>query len=60
MKRRLFFASSLTAYMVLASRIEERDLVRHFGHQYEDYQRRVGAFVPRLGAPSAATVPASR
>jgi protein-S-isoprenylcysteine O-methyltransferase Ste14 len=55
----LLFASSLSVYMVLASMIEERDLVRHFGHQYEDYQRHVGAFVPRL-RPSAATAPASR
>lgn len=56
----LLFASSLTAYMVLASKIEERDLVRFFGRQYEDYQRQVGAFVPRLGIPSAATAPGSR
>jgi protein-S-isoprenylcysteine O-methyltransferase Ste14 len=45
----LLFASALTAYMALASRIEERDLVRHFGPQYQDYQRRVPAFLPRLG-----------
>ena len=56
----LLFASSLTLYMVLASKVEERDLVRYYGRQYEDYQHRVGAFVPRLGAPSAATAPASR
>src|SRR5262249_5603954 len=56
----LIFATSLTVYMVLASKIEERDLVRYFGHQYEEYQRRVGAFVPRLGVPSEATVPVSR
>ena len=56
----LLFAFSLSFYMVLASKIEERDLVRYYGHQYEDYQRRVGAFVPRLGLPSEATVPASR
>jgi protein-S-isoprenylcysteine O-methyltransferase Ste14 len=56
----LLFASSLTLYMVLASKVEERDLVRYYGRQYQDYQRRVGAFVPRLGAPSAATASASR
>jgi len=42
----LLFASVLTGYMVLASKIEERDLVAHFGQQYEDYRRRVPAFVP--------------
>jgi methanethiol S-methyltransferase len=47
----LLFAASLTVYMVLASKIEERDLLHYFGHQYEDYQRRVGAFLPRLGLP---------
>jgi protein-S-isoprenylcysteine O-methyltransferase Ste14 len=42
----LLFAGVLTGYMVLASKIEERDLVAHFGQQYEDYRRRVPAFVP--------------
>jgi methanethiol S-methyltransferase len=42
----LLFASLLTAYMVAASRVEERDLVAHFGRVYEDYRRRVPAFVP--------------
>lgn len=56
----LLFASSLTAYMVLASKIEERDLVQYFGRQYEDYQRRVPAFVPRLATRSATPAPVSR
>lgn len=56
----LLFASSLTVYMVVAAMIEERDLVRHFGHQYEEYQRRVGAFVPRLRPVSTATVRSSQ
>jgi protein-S-isoprenylcysteine O-methyltransferase Ste14 len=42
----LLFASLLSAYMFAASRVEERDLVAHFGHVYEDYRRRVPAFVP--------------
>jgi methanethiol S-methyltransferase len=42
----LLFTSILTAYMVLASRIEERDLIAYFGRQYEDYRRRVPPFVP--------------
>lgn len=56
----LVFASSLTVYMVLASKIEERDLVRFFGRQYEDYQRRVPAFVPGLAIGSAVTAPVTR
>jgi protein-S-isoprenylcysteine O-methyltransferase Ste14 len=56
----LLFASSLTVYMVLASKLEERDLVRYFGRHYEDYQRRVRGFVPRLGLPSAAIARVSR
>lgn len=42
----LLFAATLTIYMVAASRVEERDLVAHFGKAYEDYRRRVPAFVP--------------
>ena len=42
----LLFAGVLSAYMVLAAMIEERDLVAHFGLKYTSYQRRVPAFVP--------------
>lgn len=42
----LLFALLLTAYMVAASRIEERDLVDHFGEVYESYRQNVPAFVP--------------
>jgi protein-S-isoprenylcysteine O-methyltransferase Ste14 len=44
----LLFAATLTVYMVVASKIEERDLVDYFGRRYEDYRRRVPAFVPRF------------
>lgn len=44
----LLFAGVLTAYMIVASKIEERDLVHFHGDKYEDYRRRVPAFVPRL------------
>ncbi len=44
----LLFAASLTAYMMLAAIVEERDLVDHFGQTYKDYSRRVPMFVPRL------------
>ena len=45
----LLFAGFLTAYMALAALIEERDLVTHFGGQYEEYRRNVPRYVPRLG-----------
>jgi protein-S-isoprenylcysteine O-methyltransferase Ste14 len=44
----LLFAASLTAYMMLAAIVEERDLIVHFGQLYEDYRLRVPMFVPKL------------
>jgi protein-S-isoprenylcysteine O-methyltransferase Ste14 len=55
----VLFASSLSLYMVLASRIEERDLVRFYGRHYQDYQRRVRAFIPRLTFKSPTSAPVS-
>ena len=49
----LLFAGLLTIYMVAASKVEERDLVAHFGNQYEDYRRRVPAFIPLMGKIAA-------
>ena len=54
----LLFASVLTGYMALAAIVEDRDLVAHFGRQYQEYRRRVPMFVPsvRLGlGPSQQT-----
>lgn len=51
----LLFAGTLTLYMVVAARIEERDLVGHFGDIYRDYQRRVPMFVPALGVRAEST-----
>jgi protein-S-isoprenylcysteine O-methyltransferase Ste14 len=51
----LLLASLLTLYMVAASKVEERDLVAHFGEHYENYRRRVPAFVPALRFDSAAS-----
>jgi protein-S-isoprenylcysteine O-methyltransferase Ste14 len=42
----LLLAGSLTVYMLAAMLVEERDLLAHFGKQYEDYMRRVPRFVP--------------
>src|SRR5262249_37866625 len=44
----LLLASIWSAYMVVASKIEERDLVNHFGRIYDDYRRQVPAFVPGM------------
>ncbi len=49
----LLFAAVLTGYMVLAVFAEERDLVDHFGHEYEEYRRRVPKFFPKFTAGAA-------
>ncbi len=50
----LLFAAVLTVYMVAASKVEERDLLAHFGEHYAAYRRRVPAFIPVPRYPSAA------
>jgi protein-S-isoprenylcysteine O-methyltransferase Ste14 len=45
----LLFAGTLTMYMAIAARVEESDLVNHFGEKYRAYQRRVPMFLPRFG-----------
>jgi methanethiol S-methyltransferase len=42
----LLLAAGMTAYMLLAVVFEERDLISHFGRQYEEYRRFVPMFVP--------------
>lgn len=42
-------AAGLSAYMLIAIRYEERDLVTTFGLAYEEYRGRVGMLTPRLG-----------
>jgi protein-S-isoprenylcysteine O-methyltransferase Ste14 len=46
---RLVFAGVITAWVLLAIRIEEGTLVWLHGEQYEEYRRRVPALLPRLG-----------
>lgn len=44
---RLLFAVATTGYVLLALRLEERDLVRLFGQRYERYREKVPMLVPR-------------
>lgn len=44
----LLLALGLSAYMLIAIPIEERDLTDLFGDQYRDYRARVGGLVPRF------------
>jgi len=45
---RLLFAGVITAWVLLAIRIEESTLVETHGELYESYRRRVPALLPRL------------
>jgi protein-S-isoprenylcysteine O-methyltransferase Ste14 len=44
----LLLAAGLSAYMLIAIRHEERDLVSLFGKDYEDYRGKVGMLTPRF------------
>jgi protein-S-isoprenylcysteine O-methyltransferase Ste14 len=47
----LFFATMVTGYILFGTRIEERDLVAHFGEKYLQYRREVPSLLPiRFGA----------
>jgi protein-S-isoprenylcysteine O-methyltransferase Ste14 len=43
----LLFAAVTTAYIFVGIMLEERDLVAHFGDQYQQYRAKVGMLVPR-------------
>jgi len=44
----LLLAVGMSAYMLIAIRYEERDLVAFHGRDYEDYRGRVGMLLPRF------------
>src|ERR1044072_6707789 len=46
----LLLAAGMTIYILITIRHEERDLVRLFGIQYQEYRRRAGMLIPRLGS----------
>ena len=50
---RLTFALVTTGYVLVALQLEERDLRRSLGAEYEAYQARVPMLIPRLGRRSA-------
>jgi protein-S-isoprenylcysteine O-methyltransferase Ste14 len=43
----LLFASAMTAYILVAIQLEEKDLVHHLGERYVDYRRQVPMLIPR-------------
>jgi protein-S-isoprenylcysteine O-methyltransferase Ste14 len=45
----LLLALGMSAYMLIAIRYEERDLVGTFGADYEEYRTKVGMLTPKLG-----------
>ena len=55
----LVFAVMTTAYILIAIRLEERDLVDAFGSDYVAYRRRTPMLVPRLWPSRRAMKPAS-
>lgn len=48
----LLFAGGLTAYILVAIVFEERNLIAHFGKEYEEYRRRTPMFLPLGSGPT--------
>jgi protein-S-isoprenylcysteine O-methyltransferase Ste14 len=47
------FAGVMTAYILVAIQLEERDLVKQLGNRYALYREQVPMLVPGLGARAA-------
>jgi protein-S-isoprenylcysteine O-methyltransferase Ste14 len=43
------FSAGMTAYILIALRYEERDLVQNIGERYQRYREQVPALLPRPG-----------
>ncbi len=56
----LLFAAATTAYILVALRLEERDLVRAHGEAYRRYQREVGMLLPFVPPRTASRAEAER
>lgn len=44
----LLFAVATTGYILIALKLEERDLVNHFGEQYQEYRQKTSMLIPRM------------
>jgi protein-S-isoprenylcysteine O-methyltransferase Ste14 len=42
----LLFAVATTGYIILAIQLEERDLIREYGHEYEKYRQSTPMLLP--------------
>lgn len=49
----LLFAVTMSAYVAVGVRFEERDLERRFGEEFRSYRDRVGGFFPRFSRSGA-------
>jgi methanethiol S-methyltransferase len=49
----LLFAGVMTAYILVAIQLEERDLVKQLGTRYAVYREQVPMLVPGLGGRAA-------
>jgi protein-S-isoprenylcysteine O-methyltransferase Ste14 len=56
----LLFAVATTAYILIAIRLEERDLAEVHGEKYAEYRRRVPMLVPRVGVAQPAATKMTR
>ncbi len=45
----LLFALAMTAFILIGTSLEERDLAANYGNKYREYRRRVPRLFPRPG-----------